>query len=207
MAAHTAVDALDARVVGTADIVLIRTRVDHVHDVLIAPQAIHYRPKRLIELVLAEHRIIVLHDDREADLQCVNEADVTAVVIAIRHHVFADDIDAEIRQVIRLDLQRPALARLERSKVRRRHERVEEHVADDERIAGDLGDAHDGNDVSTLRILSVVSPPPLVAASVTSYSPHAGPPSASAGIVMRSSCMGTTANSASRTSIIVCWSE
>src|SRR4030095_4472503 len=118
------------------------------------------------------------------------------VCIAIRHHRVVDDVEPEIRQMLSLDLQLLATARLEALEEWQLHHMGEKDVTQDQRVALRVDKAH-GAAGSHLRSVAVVSPPPLVQVSVISNSPSALPLQSN-GMTMRSFCCGTTTNSASR---------
>src|SRR5215204_752346 len=102
----------------------------------------------------------------------MDKADITSIQVTVRHHIFADYINAEIRQIQRLHLQHFALAPGKASEERHLHDSVKEQVAQHQRIAlrqsngwrVSLMHIH-GKAVTSLRIARVVSPPPLVSAS------------------------------------------
>src|SRR5262245_45731864 len=65
----------------------------------------------------------------------MGEADIAGVSIAVRHHLLANDVQPQVRQVLRLDLQLLALARGEAGKEVEPAHRVEEDITNDKRVA------------------------------------------------------------------------
>src|SRR5262245_15762032 len=123
------------------------------------------------------------------------KARLARVDVAVRRQILGDEIDAEVGDVLGLDLLGLVGAELEARKNRHGLGALHERVAHDHGFAGRCH----GLAGTMCRRVRVVSPPPFGSASMTSNCPSGGM-SPSAGTSIRSPCKGNTANSTSRMS-------